>query len=141
MVVGQQAARADGDQKSALFLKSDNDAAQKILRATGHLDATAGQVAEGQQQAGAEGDAQKRAKAQTLRSLEEVLVVAREVFLPRSAEDPRTVPNIGEIPRSPPPEQSGPPIPTTSREHGGPFSEDVERIFEILRNRIGLSGS
>jgi hypothetical protein len=73
-----------------------------------------------------------------LHPLRQVLAVASEVFGQPDSEDDQGVRNVGEMPNSPS-ERAEPAIPTNSAgEWSGP-SEEAERFFEMLRDRIGLS--
>jgi hypothetical protein len=71
--------------------------------------------------------------------LRQVFAIANEVFGQRDAEDDQGVRNIGDMP-NPPFERAEPAVPTNfAGERSEPFPEEAERIFELLRNRIGLS--
>ncbi len=93
----------------------------------------------GEQAAGQPG----RAEGESLKSsdgpaLRQVLAVASEVFGQADSEDDQGVRNVDEMPNSPS-EQGEPTIPTNvAGERSGGFPEEAERLFERLRERIGL---
>ena len=93
-----------------------------------------GEQPAGQEQAPAEDESPKGADGDALHPLRQVLAVANEVFGQRDAEGDQGVRNVGER-RSPPSEKAEPAIPTNSDGE----QREAERIFEMLRNRIGLS--
>ena len=100
-----------------------------------------GEQVVGREPARTESEAPNNAESQGLSPLNQVLAVACEVFGQRDAKDDQRVRNAGEMPNAPV-ERGEPATPADfAGEQGGPFSEEVERVFERLRNRIGLSAS
>ncbi len=95
-----------------------------------------GEQPAGQELAPPEDETPKDADNDALHPLRQVLAVANEVFGQGDAEDDRGVRYLGER-RNPPSKRAEPAIPDGKRT--GPFPEEAERIFEMLRNRVGLS--
>ena len=92
-----------------------------------------------QEPAPAEDEAPKGPHGNAMHPLRQVFAIANEVFGQRAIEDDQGFRNVGETP-NPPSDGTEPPVRTNSAgERSGPFPEEAERIFEMLRNRIGLS--
>ena len=138
--VGEQPAGqelAPGEDESPKSADNHTDALGQMLRELVQEEASPDGVGEqhaGQEQAPAEDESPKGADGDALHPLRQVLAVANEVFGQRDAEGDQGVRNVGER-RSPPSEKAEPAIPTNSDGE----QREAERIFEMLRNRIGLS--
>ena len=92
-----------------------------------------------QEPAPAEDETPKGPDGNAMHPLRQVFAIANEVFGQRAIEDDQGFRNVGETP-NPPSDGTEPPVRTDSAgERSGPFPEEAERIFEMLRNRIGLS--
>ncbi len=115
------------------------DALGKMLREFVQEDASPDGVGEqpaGQVLTSAEDETPKGADGDALHPLRLVLAVANEVFGQHDAEDDQGVRNVSER-RHPSSERAEPAITTNSDgERSGPFPEEAERIFEMLRDRI-----
>ena len=116
-----------------LFQQFDDDIDGAVLQEGASPDGVGEQHA-GQEQAPAEDESPQGADGDALHPLRQVLAVANQVFGQRDAEGDQGVRNVGER-RSPPSEKAEPAIPTNSDGE----QREAERIFEMLRNRIGLS--
>ena len=138
--VGEQPAGqelAPGEDESPKSPDNHADALGQMLRELVQDEASPDGVGEqpaGQELAPAEDESPKGADGDALHPLRQVLAVANEVFGQRDAEGDQGVRNVGER-RSPPSEKAEPAIPTNSDGE----QREAERIFEMLRNRIGLS--
>ena len=88
----------------------------------------------GQKQVPAEDKSPRGRTGDAPHPLRQVLAVANEVFGQRDAEGDQGARNVGER-RSPASEKAEPAIPTKSDGE----RKEAERIFEMLRKRIGLS--
>ena len=133
-VVKELAPGVDESPKSA---DNHTDALGQMLRELVQEEASPDGVGEqhaGQEQARAEDESPKGADGDALHPLRQVLAVANQVFGQRDAEGDQGVRNVGER-RSLPSEKAEPAIPTNSDGE----QREAERIFEMLRNRIGLS--
>jgi hypothetical protein len=120
-----------------LFRQFDDDIDGAVLQEQASPNGVGEQPA-GQELAAGENQIPKNRDGEALHPLRQVLAVANEVFGQRAAEDDQGVSNVGESP-NPLSELAEPAIPTNSTgEWSGP-SEEAERIFEMLGNRIGLS--
>ncbi len=119
-----------------LFRQCDDDLAGAVPQQEGSPNG--GGEPAGQVLAPAEDETPNGADGHALHPLRLVLAVATEVF-GRGAEDDQGIGNAAER-RNPSSERVGPAIPTSAdRERSGPFPEEAERVFEMLRNRIVLS--
>jgi hypothetical protein len=142
--VGEQPAGqelAPGEDQTPKNPDGDADVLGQILRELVQDEASPNGVGEqpaGQEPAPGEDQTPKNPDGHALHPLRQVLAVANEVFGQRAAEDDEGVLNVGER-SNPLSELAEPAISTNSAgEWSGP-SEEAERIFEMLRNRIGLS--
>jgi hypothetical protein len=125
-------------QADTLFRQFDGDVDRAVLQEEGPLNGTGEQLA-GQEPARAEDETLKSLDSHAFHPLRQVLAVANEVFGQRDAEDDQGVRGVGEMP-NPPSEREEPAVPTNaSGGRSGGFPEEAERIFERLRERIGLN--
>ena len=120
-----------------LFRQFDDDLDGAVRQEEASPNGVGEQLA--QEPAPAEDEAPKSPHGNAMHPLRQVFAIANEVFGQRAIEDDQGFRNVGETP-NPPSDGTEPPVRTDSAgERSGPFPEEAERIFEMLRNRIGLS--